>query len=25
MSSPKEVDGLMSAGDYEKLTAGAGH
>ena len=25
MSNPKEVDGLMSAGDYEKLTAGAGH
>ncbi len=25
MSSPKEIDGLMSAGDYEKLTAGAGH
>jgi glycine cleavage system H protein len=25
MSSPKEADGLMSAGDYEKLTAGAGH
>jgi glycine cleavage system H protein len=25
MSSPKEIDGLMSAADYEKLTAGAGH
>ena len=25
MSDPKEVDGLMSAADYEKLTAGAGH
>lgn len=25
MSSPKEIDGLMSAGDYDKLTAGAGH
>ena len=25
MSNPKEVDGLMSAADYEKLTAGAGH
>jgi glycine cleavage system H protein len=25
MSSPKEIDGLMSATDYEKLTAGAGH
>ena len=25
MSSSKEIDGLMSAGDYEKLTAGAGH
>lgn len=25
MSNPKEADGLMSAADYEKLTAGAGH
>src|SRR6266851_4938469 len=25
MSSPKEVDGLMSAADYEKLTADGGH
>ena len=25
MSSPQESDGLMSAGDYEKLIAGAGH
>jgi glycine cleavage system H protein len=25
MTSPQEVDGLMSAADYEKLTAGAGH
>ncbi|MGH7348426.1 MAG: glycine cleavage system protein GcvH [Candidatus Rokuibacteriota bacterium] len=25
MSSPKEVDGLMTAADYEKLTAGSGH
>ena len=25
MSNPKEVDGFMSAADYEKLTAGAGH
>lgn len=25
MSSPKEIDGLMGAADYEKLTAGAGH
>lgn len=25
MSNPKEVDGLMGAADYEKLTAGAGH
>src|ERR1700704_5790919 len=24
MSNPKEADGLMSAADYEKLTAGAG-
>jgi glycine cleavage system H protein len=25
MSDPKGVDGLMSAADYEKLTAGSGH
>src|SRR3984893_16076757 len=25
MSNPKEADGLMSAADYEKLPAGAGH
>lgn len=25
MSNPKEADGLMTAADYEKLTAGAGH
>jgi hypothetical protein len=25
MSNPKDVDGLMSAADYEKLTADAGH
>lgn len=25
MSSPKDVDSLMSAADYEKLTAGSGH
>jgi glycine cleavage system H protein len=25
MSNPKDVDGLMSAADYEKLTAGGGH
>jgi len=25
MSNPKEIDGLMTAADYEKLTAGAGH
>jgi len=25
MSNPKDMDGLMSAADYEKLTAGAGH
>jgi glycine cleavage system H protein len=25
MSNPKDVDGLMSAADYEKLTAAAGH
>ena len=25
MSSPKDVDGLMSAADYEKLTAAGGH
>jgi len=25
MSSPKELDGLMSAADYEKLTADGGH
>src|SRR2546427_6722972 len=25
MSNPKEADDLMSAADYEKLTAGAGH
>jgi glycine cleavage system H protein len=25
MSNPREADGLMSAADYEKLTAGAGH
>ena len=25
MSNPKEADGLMSAADYEKLIAGAGH
>jgi hypothetical protein len=25
MSDPKEAAALMSAADYEKLTAGAGH
>ena len=25
MSNPKDLDGLMSAADYEKLTADAGH
>jgi len=25
MSTPREADGLMTAADYEKLTAGAGH
>jgi len=25
MANPKDVDGLMSAADYEKLTAGGGH
>jgi len=25
MTNPKDVDGLMSAPDYEKLTAGGGH
>ena len=25
MSNAKDVDGLMSAADYEKLTAGGGH
>jgi glycine cleavage system H protein len=25
MSNPKDVDGLMGAADYEKLTADAGH
>jgi glycine cleavage system H protein len=25
MSNPKDMDGLMSAADYEKLTADAGH
>jgi glycine cleavage system H protein len=25
MSSPKDLDALMSAADYEKLIAGAGH
>ncbi|MGH7398288.1 MAG: glycine cleavage system protein GcvH [Candidatus Rokuibacteriota bacterium] len=25
MSNPKDVDALMSAADYEKLTAGSGH
>ena len=25
MSNPKDVDGLMSAADYQKLTAAAGH
>ena len=25
MSQPAEVDGLLSAADYEKLTAGSGH
>jgi glycine cleavage system H protein len=25
MSDPKDVDGLMSAADYEKLTAGSSH
>jgi glycine cleavage system H protein len=25
MSNPKDVDALMSAADYEKLTAGGGH
>jgi hypothetical protein len=25
MSQPAEVDALLSAADYEKLTAGSGH
>ena len=25
LSNPKEMDGLMSAADYEKLVAAAGH
>jgi glycine cleavage system H protein len=25
LANPKEFDGLMSAADYEKLTAAAGH